>query len=129
VSTGIFDPTHPRQPCWGVDNGGGHEEEVIHSKREDPSQPHTGFFRAELIDKRSVLGATLFGLGWAAAGICPGPAITPASWNPFVLMFTAPLFAGVTIHVFTPACITPSADWVDTIGPVWDKGMTAGKTG
>ncbi|WP_298719164.1 DUF6691 family protein [uncultured Oceanisphaera sp.] len=30
---------------------------------------------APLIDKRLVVGALLFGIGWGLAGICPGPAL------------------------------------------------------
>ncbi len=50
------------------------------------------------IDKRLILGATLFGLGWGTAGVCPGPAITGALWNTSVLAFTVALFAGVAIY-------------------------------
>ncbi|MGF1724045.1 DUF6691 family protein [Photobacterium nomapromontoriensis] len=44
------------------------------------------------IDRRLVVGATLFGLGWGIAGICPGPAVislsglNPAIWVFFVFM-------------------------------------------
>ena len=31
------------------------------------------------IDRRLVLGATLFGIGWGLAGYCPGPAIVVAT--------------------------------------------------
>lgn len=31
------------------------------------------------IDRRLVIGATLFGLGWGLAGYCPGPAIVSAA--------------------------------------------------
>ena len=62
------------------------------------------------IDKWLVLGATLFGLGWGAVGICPGPAITAALWNPSVLAFTAALLAGVAIHEFGAAWFTRSQD-------------------
>lgn len=42
------------------------------------------------IDRNLLLGATLFGIGWAIAGYCPGPAIAallinPAEAVPFVL--------------------------------------------
>ena len=36
------------------------------------------------IDVRLIAGATLFGIGWGAAGVCPGPAITGALWNHWV---------------------------------------------
>ncbi len=28
------------------------------------------------IDKRLLIGATIFGLGWGAVGVCPGPAVS-----------------------------------------------------
>ena len=42
------------------------------------------------IDRNLLLGAALFGIGWAIAGYCPGPAIAallinPAEAVPFVL--------------------------------------------
>jgi uncharacterized protein len=35
-------------------------------------------FAASRIDRRLVLGATIFGLGWGMAGYCPGPAVVSA---------------------------------------------------
>ena len=35
-------------------------------------------FTATGIDRRLVLGAALFGLGWGLAGYCPGPAVVSA---------------------------------------------------
>ena len=34
----------------------------------------------EHIDRRLILGATLFGIGWGIAGYCPGPMITSISF-------------------------------------------------
>jgi len=47
------------------------------------------------IDSRLIIGATLFGIGWALTGYCPGPAIaalTSGSTEPFV--FLTALLAG-----------------------------------
>lgn len=50
---------------------------------------------APLIDKRLVVGALLFGIGWGLAGICPGPALalgTSLQWQAGV--FIAAMLAG-----------------------------------
>ena len=43
------------------------------------------------IDKRLVLGSTMFGVGWGLAGFCPGPALT-------ALLFVAAMLAGMGIY-------------------------------
>lgn len=49
------------------------------------------------IDRRLLLGATVFGIGWGMAGYCPGPAIvglvTGQSWV-FVVFMALGLFLG-----------------------------------
>ncbi|MFB3923802.1 MAG: DUF6691 family protein [Terriglobia bacterium] len=49
------------------------------------------------IDGRLIVGATLFGIGWGWAGVCPGPAITGALWNKPILSFAIAVFVGVAI--------------------------------
>lgn len=47
------------------------------------------------IDRRLLIGAALFGLGWGWAGYCPGPAIVGAGlghWS--ALVFAAAMLAG-----------------------------------
>ena len=54
------------------------------------------------IDKRLVLGAILFGIGWGLAGYCPGPAIaglTLGLWQTW--LFVAAMFAGMALHRLT----------------------------
>jgi uncharacterized membrane protein YedE/YeeE len=47
------------------------------------------------VDRRLVLGALLFGLGWGLAGFCPGPAIVSAGLlQPAALLFLPAMFAG-----------------------------------
>lgn len=47
------------------------------------------------VDRRLVGGATLFGIGWGMAGICPGPAISLLAFLPANLwIFLAAMFAG-----------------------------------
>ncbi len=44
---------------------------------------------SKVIDKRLIMGAVLFGAGWALAGLCPGPAIaSSASAPPDVGLFS-----------------------------------------
>ena len=43
------------------------------------------------IDKKLVVGASIFGVGWGLAGICPGPAVTSLATlkTPFLIYFVA----------------------------------------
>jgi hypothetical protein len=48
------------------------------------------------VDAKTVVGAGIFGVGWALAGFCPGPAITSlVTLQTSVLAFVVGLFAGV----------------------------------
>ncbi len=51
------------------------------------------------VDKRLLLGASLFGVGWGLIGYCPGPAITALGFglNYPVIVFVA-MIAGFMIH-------------------------------
>lgn len=51
------------------------------------------------IDKRLVLGSTMFGVGWGLAGFCPGPALTALGMGePKALLFVAAMLAGMGIY-------------------------------
>jgi uncharacterized protein len=51
------------------------------------------------IDPRLVLGAGIFGVGWALAGFCPGPGlVTAASGATAALVFVVGMIAGMTIE-------------------------------
>ena len=53
------------------------------------------------IDPPLVFGAALFGIGWALAGYCPGPAIASLSINPRNAgVFVAAMIAGMLIKRF-----------------------------
>ncbi|MEM7542467.1 MAG: DUF6691 family protein [Pseudomonadota bacterium] len=53
---------------------------------------------AKDIDKRLVIGASFFGLGWGMSGFCPGPALVAlGSSRGDVMMFVAAMFAGFFI--------------------------------
>lgn len=50
----------------------------------------------KMIDKKLILGALIFGLGWGWAGICPGPGIVSlASGETGVLIFIGSMVAGM----------------------------------
>lgn len=59
------------------------------------------------VDKRLVMGATLFGFGWGAVGVCPAPAIVGALWNTSILIFAGAVFAGVAILEAGKSWLTP----------------------
>lgn len=51
-----------------------------------------------VIDRKLLLGAACFGLGWGLVGLCPGPAIaalTTGHWP--VLLFVAAMLAGMAL--------------------------------
>ncbi|WP_246616513.1 YeeE/YedE family protein [Thaumasiovibrio subtropicus] len=51
-----------------------------------------------VIDRRLLLGAALFGIGWGIAGICPGPAVTAlGSVDVGIAMFIASMLLGQRI--------------------------------
>jgi len=50
------------------------------------------------IDRRLVLGATTFGVGWGIAGFCPGPALASLFGGRVEpLIFTAAMLAGMAL--------------------------------
>ncbi|VVE88452.1 DUF6691 family protein [Pandoraea bronchicola] len=51
------------------------------------------------LDKRLVLGALLFGVGWGMAGICPGPALVLlGAGSGKGLLFVVAMIAGMALH-------------------------------
>ncbi|MCL1080194.1 YeeE/YedE family protein [Parashewanella spongiae] len=50
------------------------------------------------VDKPLVIGASIFGLGWGLAGICPGPALTAlAGLNFDALLFVIFMLLGMSV--------------------------------
>lgn len=50
------------------------------------------------LDRRLVLGSLVFGMGWAIAGLCPGPAVAlllTGQWQ--VLVFTLAMVTGMLV--------------------------------
>lgn len=51
------------------------------------------------IDRRLILGASIFGIGWSLAGLCPGPAISALSMGSTpVALFVAAMAVGMIVH-------------------------------
>lgn len=51
------------------------------------------------LDRRSVLGAALFGIGWGISGVCPAPAIAGLGAGDWRLLWcVAGMFLGAWIH-------------------------------
>ena len=62
------------------------------------------------IDARLIVGAVLFGAGWALAGYCPGPAVVSlASGAPEAWIFMAAMLAGVGLGRLWETRATPDA--------------------
>ena len=56
------------------------------------------------LDGRLVLGASMFGVGWGLAGVCPGPAVTNlAAPSAFTLSVLGAVLAGVALSFLVPA--------------------------
>jgi len=53
----------------------------------------------EFLDKKLILGAVVFGLGWGWAGICPGPGIVglASGKSPFII-FVISMLVGMKIY-------------------------------
>jgi hypothetical protein len=55
------------------------------------------------VDRRLLLGAGLFGVGWGIGGFCPGPAITAlASAQPVPIVFVLSMLGGMALFDYTP---------------------------
>ena len=66
---------------------------LFSSKFENPSIKN--------LDKKLILGALLFGIGWGMVGFCPGPAIASlALLNPFSIIFVIAMASGFYISKF-----------------------------
>ncbi|MCM2678356.1 YeeE/YedE family protein [Echinimonas agarilytica] len=54
--------------------------------------------QSQRIDRKLILGATLFGLGWGLVGLCPGPALSSLlSGNPSIGLFVVSMFIGFAL--------------------------------
>lgn len=50
------------------------------------------------IDRRLVLGAATFGVGWGLSGYCPGPGLASLTSGPLPVLFVAALAAGMYVE-------------------------------
>lgn len=51
------------------------------------------------VDRRLVLGAAIFGVGWGLGGVCPGPGlVSVASGASTMLLFVGAMVAGMGLH-------------------------------
>jgi uncharacterized membrane protein YedE/YeeE len=58
------------------------------------------------VDAKLVLGSTLFGAGWALAGLCPGPALAALGYGGMGgLIFLAAMLAGMVAAPYAKARI------------------------
>jgi hypothetical protein len=55
------------------------------------------------VDRRLVVGAALFGVGWGLAGYCPGPALVSAGGGAVpVLVFVGAMTLGMLVERYLP---------------------------
>ena len=53
------------------------------------------------LDKKLLIGSSLFGIGWGLAGLCPGPAISAiVFFEPVTLLFLISMAAGILISKY-----------------------------
>jgi uncharacterized membrane protein YedE/YeeE len=54
--------------------------------------------KKQKLDKKNIIGASLFGVGWGLVGLCPGPAIAAiATFDPIIIVFLLSMAAGVLV--------------------------------
>lgn len=57
--------------------------------------------KSNCIDRRLLIGASLFGIGWGLVGFCPGPAITAIGYGSGqALLFTVAMTIGMGLFHF-----------------------------
>jgi len=65
--------------------------------------------KANAIDSKLLIGAALFGAGWGAAGICPGPGVVSlATGTNEIFMFVTALLTGMSIAKKAEAVLDPA---------------------
>ncbi|MEX3014787.1 DUF6691 family protein [Gymnodinialimonas hymeniacidonis] len=65
---------------------------------------------AKKVDRRLILGATTFGVGWGIAGFCPGGALPVlGAFDASVWLFTGALIAGILVARLGPGLLARRA--------------------
>jgi len=74
-------------------------------KRKSPLlAPDFSLPKTTSVDKRLIIGAIIFGLGWGWAGICPGPAVVSlASGEKPFFLFVISMLAGMKVFQLVDA--------------------------
>lgn len=71
---------------------------VIKPRQKPLDQTEFCITKNKVVDRKLILGASLFGLGWGIAGICPGPALASvSSFNISLLGFIVAMIIGMKI--------------------------------
>lgn len=93
---GAWDPTLafvmggaivPMALAWRFSTG---RQPVLGGSFPPPAKPQ--------FDARLIGGSVLFGMGWALAGLCPGPALASISWGGFGgIVFLAAMITGMAL--------------------------------
>ncbi|MBE8222060.1 MAG: YeeE/YedE family protein [Bdellovibrionales bacterium] len=52
------------------------------------------------VDKKLIFGSAIFGIGWGASGLCPGPALTSLVANNQAWIYVLSLIAGMLMAKF-----------------------------
>ena len=53
------------------------------------------------LDKKILIGSSLFGIGWGLVGLCPGPAVSSiALFEPVTFIFLSAMFIGILISKY-----------------------------
>lgn len=61
------------------------------------------------VDRRLLIGAAMFGVGWGLVGFCPGPAVAGlvlGAWQPW--LFVIAMLAGMMLHHLFTATRAPT---------------------